>query len=258
MKIVVCLKQTFDTEAKIALDGEGRINREGVSLIINPYDEFAVEEALRINENSGGGEVTLVCLGREEAQESIRQGLAMGADKAILISDPALEDGDEYTAAVVLAKAIGDLEYDLILGGWRAIDDGSAQVGVRLAEILNLPSVNVVTKIEIGDGKVTATKEIEGGSEIIEVPLPSVLLAQKGLNEPRYPTMKGIMKARKKKLDKVSLSDLGLSLDDVKAKVQALKYSLPEARKAGKVLEGEPADTAKELAKLLREEAKVI
>lgn len=258
MKIVVCLKQTFDTEAKITLDGEGKINREGVSLIINPYDEFAIEEALRINENTGGGEVVLVCLGREEAQESIRQGLAMGADRAILITDSALEDCDEYTSAVVLAKAIKDLEYDLILGGWRAIDDGSAQVGVRLAEILDLPSVNMVTKIEIGDGKATATREIEGGNEVVEVPLPSVLLAQKGLNEPRYPTMKGIMKARKKELKKVSLSDLGINPDDVKAKVKSLKYTLPEARKAGKVLEGEPADTAKELARLLREEAKVI
>ncbi len=258
MKIVVCLKQTFDTEAKITLDGEGKINREGVSLIINPYDEFAIEEALLINEKAGGGEVTIVCLGREEAQESIRQGLAMGADKAILITDPALEDGDEYTAAVVLAKAIGDLEYDLILGGWRAIDDGSGQVGVRLAEILDVPSVNMVTKVEVGDGKVTATKEIEGGNEIIEVPLPAVLLAQKGLNEPRYPTMKGIMKARRKKLDVLSLSDLGLSEDDVKAKVESLKFSLPEERQAGKVLEGEPEDTVKELAKLLREEAKVI
>jgi len=259
MNIVVLMKQTFDTEAKITLTGDGKINREGVSLIINPYDEFAIEEALRIKEKKGQGEVVLLSAGREEVQESIRQGLAMGADRAVLINDPVLEEGDEFTAAVVLAKALSEMEYDLILGGWRAIDDGSAQVGGRVAEILGLPQVNMVTKIEeIGEGSITAVREIEGGSETVEVPLPAVLLAQKGLNEPRYPTMKGIMKARKKKLDKKTLVDLGLSAEEVQAKVRALEYSLPKPRQAGRIIEGEPPEAAKELVRLLREEAKVV
>ncbi|GAW93112.1 electron transfer flavoprotein subunit beta/FixA family protein [Calderihabitans maritimus] len=260
MKIIVCLKQTFDTEAKIQLTDDGKISDEGVSLIINPYDEFAVEEALKIKENMGG-EVVVVSIGKERAQEAIRQALAMGADRGILITDEALEGGDEYTTATVLAKVIGNMEYDLILCGNKAIDDQSSQVAVRLAEKLGLPQINVVTKLEVSDGKVVGHREIEGGSEIIEAPLPAVVTAQKGLNEPRYPSMKGIMQARKKELKKLSLQDIGLEPSAVGAsgaKVKVLEYSLPAPRKAGKIIEGEPAEAARELVRLLREEAKVI
>jgi len=253
MKILVCLKQTFDTEAKIVLDSDGKIEKKGVSLIMNPYDEFAVEEALRISEKSGG-EVTVITVGGAQAQDALRQALAMGADKAVLVETGDAEM-DEYSTAVVLAKVISELEYDIILGGFRAIDDGSAQVMSRVSEILNIPVVNVVTKLEIEDGKAVATREIEGGSEVVEVPLPAVFTAQKGLNEPRYPSMKGIMKAKKKPMDKKTVADLGL---DVSPKVKALSFSLPEPRKAGKIIPGEPAEAARELARLLREEAKVI
>lgn len=253
MKILVCLKQTFDTEAKIVLDNDGKIEKKGVSLIMNPYDEFAVEEALRIKEKSGG-EVTVITVGGAQAQDALRQALAMGADKAVLIETGDAEM-DEYATAMVLAKVIGELEYNIILGGFRAIDDGSAQVMSRVSEILNIPVVNVITKLEIEDGKAVATREIEGGSEVVEVPLPAVFTAQKGLNEPRYPSMKGIMKAKKKPMDKKTVADLGL---DVSPKVTALSFSLPEPRKAGKIIPGEPAEAARELARLLREEAKVI
>jgi electron transfer flavoprotein beta subunit len=257
MKIAVLLKQTFDTEAKITIDASGQISRQGVSLIINPYDEYAVEEALRLKEKNGG-EVTVISAGRPEGQDALRQALAMGADKAVLVTDEALFDADEYTAAVVLAKAVAATECDLILGGWRAIDDGSAQVAVRVADLLGLPQVNVVTKLEIADGKALATREIEGGSEIIEVPLPAVITAQKGLNEPRYPSMKGIMQAKKKPMQKLSLSDLGLDAGQVAAKVKVVEYFLPSARAAGKIVPGEAAEAACELVKLLREEAKII
>lgn len=253
MNIVVCLKQTFDTEAKISLGADGKIERKGVSMIMNPYDEFAVEEGLKLKE-SAGGEVTVISVGGSTAQDALRQALAMGADKAVLV-DAGDAELDEYATATILAKAISGLECDIILGGFRAIDDGSAQVAGRVAEILNVPVVNVVTKLEVADGKATATREIEGGSEVVEVSLPAVVTAQKGLNEPRYPSMKGIMKAKKKPMDKKNLADLGV---EVNAKVKALSYSLPEPRKAGKVIPGEAAEAAAELAKLLREEAKVI
>lgn len=256
MKILVCLKQTFDTEAKITLDSNDKIERKGVSLIMNPYDEFAVEEALRLKEK-GEGEVTVISVGGQQTQDALRQALAMGADKAVLV-DPGDVELDEYSTATILAKVISGMEYDIILGGFRAIDDGSAQVAGRVAEILNIPVVNVVTKLEVEDGKALATREIEGGSEVIEVSIPAVITAQKGLNEPRYPSMKGIMKAKKKPMEKKTLADVGLDENQIAAKVKAISFSLPEARKAGKIIPGEAPEAAAELAKLLREEAKVI
>ncbi|HAU31231.1 MAG: Electron transfer flavoprotein alpha/beta-subunit [Desulfotomaculum sp. 46_80] len=255
MKILVLLKQTFDTEAKITIEG-GKISRSGVSMIINAYDEFAVEEALKIKENLGG-DVTVVSTGGDGVQDALRQALAMGADKAVLV-DPGTDDVDEFTTATILAKAVSGLEYDLILAGWRAVDDGSAQVAGRVAEILGIPIAKLATKIDVEAGKATATCEIEGGTEVIEVPLPAIITAQKGLNEPRYPSMKGIMQAKKKPMDKKGLGDLGLDAGAVAAKVKVLSVSLPAARAAGKVFDGEPADTAAAVVKALREEAKVI
>jgi len=256
MKILVCLKQTFDTEARIVLDGSGKIDRKGVSMIVNPYDEFAVEEALKIVEKDGGS-VTVVTVGDSGAQDALRQALAMGADDAVLVDVGDMEL-DEFSTATILAATIKGLEYDLVLGGFRAIDDGSAQVAGRVAEILNIPVVNVVTKLEVAGGKATATREIEGGNEVVEVPMPAIITAQKGLNEPRYPSMKGIMKAKKKPLAKKSLADVGLDAAAAAPKVKVVSYSLPEARQAGKIVPGEPAEAAAALAKMLREEAKVI
>lgn len=256
MKIVVCMKQTFDTEAKIAIDAGGKINKQGVSLIMNPYDEFAVEEALRMKEKQGG-DVTVVSVGGPETQDALRQALAMGADKAVLV-DPGADEVDEFTTATILAKAILGMSPDVVLGGFRAIDDGSAQVVGRVAEIMGLPVVNMVVKLEIADGKALATSEVEGGSQFVEVALPAVFTAQKGLNEPRYPSMKGIMQAKKKPMEKIGLADLGLDAAQVAANVKVLSYFLPSARAAGKIVPGEPADAARDLAKALREEAKVI
>jgi len=252
MNIAVLLKQTFDTEAKIELDG-GKINKKGVGLIINPYDEYAVEEALKLKEKEGG-EVIIVSAAAD-TPDSMRQALAMGADKGISVEDAALADADEYSLAVALGKAVSTIPYDLVLAGWQG---GSAQVAVRVAEELGIPHVNVVTKLEIAGGKATATRDIEGGSEVVEVPVPAVITAQKGLNEPRYPSMKGIMQAKKKPIQKLSLGDLGLSADQVAARVKVQSYSLPAAKAAGKMVPGEPAEAAAALAKMLREEAKVI
>jgi len=260
LNIVVLLKQTFDTEAKIELTADGKINSAGVNLIINPYDEFAVEEALRLKEKHGG-EVVIVSLGGSQAQEAIRQALAMGADRGVLIQDPAMEGADHEGVAQVLAKAVSTMAYDLILSGWVAIDDNAAQVPGRVAEILNLPQVNMAVKVEVEGGKATVHREAEGATEVIEVPLPALITAQKGLNEPRYPSMKGIMQARKKEIKQLTLADLGLAPEAVggpAAKVRVTAYSLPPARKAGRILEGEPEEQVRELVRLLREEAKVI
>jgi electron transfer flavoprotein beta subunit len=254
MNIIVTLKQTFDTEAKIVLK-DGKIDPTGVKLVINTYDEFAIEEALKIKEAAGEGEVILVSVSATGDETSLRTGLAIGADRAVLVSDPAIADVDEYVAAEILAKAIATEDYGLILSGRIAVDDQSAQVAVRAAEVLGIPSVSSILKLDVDGDKATAVREIDGGTEIIEVPLPAVLTAQKGLNEPRLPSMKGIMASKKKEIKALSLADLGVSID---AKAKSVDYSLPTPRTAGKIIDGEPQDAVAELAKLLREEAKVI
>jgi len=162
--------------------------------------------------------VVIVSVGTEKVQESIRTALAMGADKGILVQDPALEKADEWVVAEVLAKVISQVPYDIILAGRIAVDDQSAQVAVRVAEAMNIPSVSSILALEAEEGKAIATREIDGGTEIVEVPLPAVFTAQKGLNEPRYPNMMGIMKAKSKELKVMSLADLGFDGAPVRSK----------------------------------------
>jgi electron transfer flavoprotein beta subunit len=257
MNIVVCIKQTFDTEAKIVLNSSGKIDSNGVNLIINPYDEFAIEEGIRLKEKFGG-EVTVLSLGGDRAQEALRTALAMGADQAILVSDPSLLEMDEWSAAEVLSQALKNIPYDILLAGRIAIDDGSAQVAVRLAEKLGIPSVSSVLKLELTGNQAVATREIDGGTETLEISLPVVITAQKGLNEPRYPSVAGIMKAKKKPLSILKLSDLGLASSDLVPRMQTETYTLPTPRQGGRKIPGEAAQAAQELARLLREEAKVI
>jgi electron transfer flavoprotein beta subunit len=251
------MKQTFDTEATIALSG-GKIDDGGVELVINPYDEFAIEEALKLKEAAGEGEVVLVSVGGERVNKALRTGLAMGADRAVRIDDPALENADEWAVAVALAKAVSQIDHNIVLAGRVAIDDGSSQVAVRLAEELGLPSVSSVINLEVDNGKATAVKEIDGGTEEIEVRLPAVFTAQKGLNEPRLPSMAGIMKSKKKEIKEVTLADLEIGAGDLTTKAEVVEYSLPTPRSGGRIVDGEPADAAKELARLLREEAKAV
>ena len=256
MNIVTCIKQTFDTEAKIVIDN-GQVSDQGVNLIVNSYDEYAVEEAIRLKEKNGG-EVVVVSVGGDKTHEALRYCLAMGADRAVLIQDPAMEHTDNLGCAVAMAKLISQMEYDLVFCGKEAVDDGAAQVPSMLAEKLNLPQANVLTALEIADGKATATKEIDGGSEVLEMQLPAVFSAQKGLNEVRYASLPGIMKAKRKELKVVSLADLELSAEDVAAKSELVVAELPPARKAGRVLAGEIDEMVAELVSLLKDEAKVI
>jgi electron transfer flavoprotein beta subunit len=257
MNIYVLLKRTFDTEEKITVTN-GKINEDGAEFIINPYDEYAVEEAIQVRD-AQGGEVTVVTVGGEEAEKQLRTALAMGADKAVLINtEDDLENGDQFTTAKILAEYLKDKDADLILGGNVAIDGGSGQVGPRVADQLGIPYVTTITKLEINGSSATITRDVEGDSEVIETSLPVLVTAQQGLNEPRYPSLPGIMKAKKKPLDELELDDLDLEEDDVEAKTKTIEIYLPPKKEAGKVLQGDLADQVKELVNLLHTEAKVV
>jgi electron transfer flavoprotein beta subunit len=261
VEVIVCLKQVPDTEAQIKIGADGKsISETGLKWVMNPYDEFAVEEALRIKEAKSGN-VTVVSVGPARSVEAIRTALAMGADKAVHVDDPAAMGGDPYATAMVLAAAIKALPHDLILLGQRAVDDDRGQLGSILADLLNLPCVTVVTKLELGDGFLTAHRPVEGQTLIIKSSLPAVITAQKGLNEPRYASLPGIMKAKKKPLEVKKLADLGLDAakaGPAGALLEVVKMTPPPARTAGKVVPGETAlEKAANLANLLHNEAKV-
>ena len=257
MNIYVLLKRTFDTEEKITIAG-GKINEDGAEFIINPYDEYAVEEAIQVRD-ANGGEVTVISVGTEESEKQLRTALAMGADKAVLINtEDDVQNGDQFTTAKILAEYLKDKDADLILGGNVAIDGGSGQVGPRVAELLNIPYVTTITKLEINGTNVTVTRDVEGDSEVIETSLPLLVTAQQGLNEPRYPSLPGIMKAKKKPLDELELDDLDLEEDDVEAKTKTIEIYFPPKKEAGKVLSGDLNDQVKELVQLLHTEAKVV
>ncbi|MBN2568573.1 MAG: electron transfer flavoprotein subunit beta/FixA family protein [Deltaproteobacteria bacterium] len=256
MNIIACVKQVPDTEALIRVkpDGSG-IEEAGIKWVMNPYDEFGVEEALKVKEKHGG-EVTIVTAGPARAMETIRTALAMGADKGIHINDAQLEGADAYTIGAALAAAIREIPHDIIFCGQRAIDDDSGQIGSVLAELLDIPQLTIITKLDVEEGKVKAVKPIEGAQLVIESPLPCVVTAQKGLNEPRYASLPGIMKAKKKPVDVKDAAALGIKVE-IKAKVE--KMTPPPERAPGKIIEGDdPAAKASELVRLLREEAKVI
>ncbi|QKG84025.1 electron transfer flavoprotein subunit beta/FixA family protein [Kroppenstedtia pulmonis] len=256
MNILVCLKQTFDTEERIVIE-DGQISDDGVEFVINPYDEYAVEEAIRLREEHGG-EVTVITIGPDRAEQALRTAMAMGADKGIIVDDEELENADEYSIAQVLAGVIKDLEYDIILGGYMAVDDGSAQVGPRLAELLNIPHISTITKLTIEGETVEVEKDVEGDVEYVQSKLPILVTAQQGLNDPRYPSLPGIMKAKKKPLERLDLDDLDLDEDGLEGKTETLEVFLPPEKEAGKILEGDTDVQVKELVQLLKNEAKVI
>ena len=256
MNIIVLLKQTFDTEEKIVIQ-DGQIVEDGPEYVINPYDEYAVEEAVKLKETQGA-EVTVVTLGPPRVESALRTALAMGADKAILIEDDESLNLDEHSISKVLSAAIKDCDYDLILTGSMSVDNGASQVAVRVAEELNLAHVATAVELTIDSDKVTVVKDVEGNSEVIEASLPLLVTAQQGLNEPRYPSLPGIMKAKKKPIERLSIDDLELNLEESAAKTVILDQFLPPKKEAGKVLSGELSQQAQELLQLLHQEAKVI
>jgi len=263
MKIIVCIKQVLDTGAKIEMQGE-KVIAPGSPFIINPYDEFALEEAIRIKSALPDSEVTVFSLGPERAQEALKRALAMGADHAVHILDPLFDGIDNSLIAKILAKAIKKNSFDLVLCGRQAVDDDMAQVGPALAVLLGIPFITIVTKIQFSENFQTAdiTRQIEGGSEIQKNrSLPFLVTCQKGLNEPRFPSLKGIMAAKKKEIQKISASDLQLDaklLDPLNNKLQEIKLSLPPERRKGTILEGADEDITKQLVAIIREEEKIV
>ncbi|MCM3726640.1 electron transfer flavoprotein subunit beta/FixA family protein [Neobacillus cucumis] len=254
MNILVLVKQTFDTEEKIVIQN-GKISEENVEFILNPYDEYAVEEAVKIKEDSGA-EITVLTVGAARSESVLRTALAMGADKGIFVELE--EEADEYAIAKIIKAAIKGQEYDLVFGGNMAVDSGSGQVAIRVAEELGIPQVAAITKLSLDGSKAIVQRDIEGDVEVIEVNLPFLATAQQGLNEPRYPSLPGIMKAKKKPLELFTLEDLELSEDDLTNRTTIQDQYLPPKKQAGKVLEGEIGQQVHDLVNLLRSEAKVV
>src|SRR5579884_197952 len=264
MNIAVCIKQVPASESKVKPSADGKdIDRTGLTYVVNPYDEFGVEEALRIKERLKTGQVTALTLGPDKAAEALRTCLAVGADQAIHIKDPAFEGGDGYTVAIALAAALKRASYDIIFFGRQAIDDDNGAVGIYVAEIMGLPHVAGINKLEIDPQtkKGVAHRQIEGAIEVVDVRLPAIFTCQKGLNEPRYASLPGIMKAKQKPLTVLTLADLGLDAKEVGAggaKVTVEKIESPPVRSAGKMIEGDAAQAVAELVRVLREEIKVL
>jgi electron transfer flavoprotein beta subunit len=259
MKILVAIKQVPDTATQVKITADAKsIETAGITWIVSPYDEFAVEEALRIKEKRGTGEVVAVTLGPERAKEALRSCLAMGADRAIHVNDPAFAQADTLTTARALAAVIKQEQPALVLVGRQAIDDDMGAVGAQLAEVLGWPSAYWIMEEAIdADGKsVKAARQVEGGLEVFDVPLPAVLAAQKGLNEPRYPTLKGIMGAKKKEIKDVKAGDLGLAGETPQLSIVGLEALPP--RPPGRIIDGDVQTAVKELVRSLREDAKAI
>jgi electron transfer flavoprotein beta subunit len=253
------VKQVPDTATRVQIAPEGNaIVESDINWIPSPYDEFAIEEALKVKE-AKGGEVVLVTVGPDRAQSALRTGLAMGADSALHVNDPVLEGADTLATARALAGAIKTVEgVDLILCGQQGVGGDNAQVPGLLAELLDLPQVTVAVKIDVQDGKAVVEREIEGARETWETSLPAVVSAQKGLNEPRYASLKGIMQAKKKPIQALDAAAVGVDAAAAAPKVRITALELPPPRPEVKMIEGDPAQQAGELIRLLHEEAKVL
>lgn len=265
-KVVVLLKQTFDTEEKIIVTPQGVDEREA-KFVINPYDEYALEEAIQLKEKLGGEVIAVTC-GGERSQEALRTALAVGADEAIRLDNEGLSD-DSYEVAEALAAVISPLSPDLLLAGLFAVDSGSGSVALQTAERLGLPHASAAVKLTLGTAAelglahpvqaaqyALIERDAEGDTETVAIPLPALITAQQGLNEPRYPSLPGIMKAKRKPLRTVTLSELGIGAGS--ARTQRSSLSPPPPRAVGKRIAGSPEEQAAGLAELLRTEAKVL
>jgi electron transfer flavoprotein beta subunit len=257
MDVIVCVKHVPETaEAEIIIDESGkRIKMEDLVFDINEWDDYALEEAVLMKERLGGS-VTAVTVGPEEADNTLRKCLARGADRAIRLWDEAFEGSDAYAIAKILHRAIKDLPFDLILTGAQAGDDGYAQVGVLLAELLGIPHATMVKKIEPKEGFVRVNRELEGGlEEVVEVKLPAVLAVQTGINEPRYVSIMGIRRARAKELKVLGLGDLGLREEEVGESgswITVEEMFMPPVEKEAEILTGGPDEIAAKIVETLR------
>jgi len=255
---VVCIAQVLDTEARIKIADGRRIDESGLKFIVSPYDEIALEAAIRLKE-SKGGDVTVLSFGPDRVQQALRECLARGATKALHVKGETA-NADSLGIAKVLAAAIKTIPHDIVFFGKQGVGTDNSLVGPMVAEILGYPQVNVVTHLELGEGKVTAHRELEGAEEILEAATPAVITAQKGLNEPRYASLKGIMAAKKIPIDAKNVTDLGLQESDIyNQRVTIVSLELPAEKSGGRKIDGaDPAVAAKEILKYIREEAKAL
>ena len=258
MNSVVCIAQVPDTEARIKIADGRRIDESGLKFIVSPYDEFALEEAIRLKE-SKGGDVTVLSFGPDRVQQALRECLARGATKALHVKGET-GNADSFGIARVLAAAIKTIPHDIVFFGKQGVGTDNSLVGPMVAELLGYPQVNVVTHLEVGEGKVTAHREIEAAEEVLEAATPVVVTAQKGLNEPRYASLKGIMAAKKIPIETKNVTDLGLQDSDIyNQRVTIVSLELPAEKSGGRKIEGgDPAVAAKEILKYIREEAKAL
>lgn len=248
MNYLVCVSRVPDTATKIFVGPDGKtIDNKGVKYILNPYDEFALEEAIRLKEKNGG-EVTALTVSADDATDILRNALAMGADSAIFIKAPS--ELDSYQVAHNIAKCIKDRNFDFIFFGRQSVDFDSFQIPAMVAELLDIPSASVVSKLDVNNGKAIAERDIEGGKETVELTLPCAISAQKGLNEPRYPKLPDIMKAKKKPIEEIPYLE-------VEAATEVISIGLPDNKRVGKLVGSDDADI-NEIVRALHEDAKVI
>jgi len=257
MDIIVCVKHVPETaEADIKIDGTGKaVEKSGLVFDINEWDDYALEEAVRLKEKFGGT-VTAITIGSEDAENTLRKCLARGADKAIRISDPKFEGSDGYAIAKILSKVVKDIPFSLILTGAQAGDDGYAVVGPMLAAFLGVPHATMVKKVEVKDDAVRLNRELEGGiEEIVEVKLPAIFAIQTGINEPRYVSIMGTRKAMQKEVKVLRLADVGLSENEVGelgSWIKTEKMYVPPLEKQAEFLKGSPEEIASKIAEILK------
>jgi electron transfer flavoprotein beta subunit len=254
LDIIVCMKQVPDTTADKRLNADGTLDRVALPAVVNPWDEYAIETALRIRE-AQGGEVTMLCMGPENAPETIRRALAMGADKGVLVTDPALHGSDMWATGYVLAQALKKLQFDLVLFGSQSTDAGGGIVYGIVAELLGLPQVSWVNQIEVGGGKVRGQRLSDAGFDVIEAALPAVVSITQTPYEPRYPTLPNIMKAKKKELRTWSLADIGVDTSRVgltASHTTVLSTERPQTQRTTQTLKvDDPAAAARAIADFL-------
>lgn len=263
MKIMILLKQTPDTEAKIKLSADQTaIDGAGIKYVINPYDEHAIEEALQLKSKKGSGEVVVVSFSDNSIKDRMLKALAMGADRAIHIDNAGLNQADSLTVAKVLAQVVKKECPDIIFCGRQGIDDDNMHVPVMVAELLEWPHVNVATKLEYQETKIRVSREVEGGQvEIYDVTTPAVIGTHKSLNTPRYASLPGIMKAKRKPFQKMSLAELDLNSEELLQTVQTQikKYSYPPEKPKGIILKDEALEVmVDKVVSYLKNEAKVL
>ncbi|MGD0917034.1 MAG: electron transfer flavoprotein subunit beta/FixA family protein [Thermodesulfobacteriota bacterium] len=263
MNIIVCIKRVPETtDADVIIDKSGKdIEKSGLVFDLNEWDSYAIEEAILLKEKMGGT-VTVISMGGEESNESLRKCLAMGADDALRLTDPAFGGSDGFATAKVLAEAIRKIPHDLVFTGVQAEDDGYGQVGVALAEILGIPHVSLVNRLEVQDKKVKAHRELEGGlEEVVEVDLPALLTIQTGINEPRYVSIMGIRKVAKKEIKTLGISDINLEAEEVGlsgSDIRLEKVFLPPVGEGAVMLDGKPEEVALKVFDILKDKGGLV